>query len=371
MTQRTKGEGSIYQAGNGFVAAYSHGSGPDRVRKVFKAKTRPEAAAKLRAYMASLDGGAPMAPQPTKGGQTVAEHLDEWLAGLSGLKPQTVASYRMVVENYLKPEIGPVLVSKLTAKQVTGMMSALAERTSRRGKPLSARTLQLVKVTIKQALAGHPAVATMARVKGVGKGGRAKALSRSQMDALLASAEGHRIEALVKVALGTGLRIGELCALEWADVDLDAGTLTVSATVSRIAGQGLVCGTTKTESGERTVRLSGSVVSILTTHKETQSGRTDGHVFAASRRPYGALDPSNVSGTIARLAEQAGIGQHSAHDLRHTYATLALSADPRMLLEVSRNLGHSDIKVTANVYAKALADGERRNGRPVFDVLAG
>jgi integrase len=94
-------------------------------------------------------------------------------------------------------------------------------------------------------------------------------LSPEQARALLATAKGDRLEALYVLALSTGMRLGELLALKWNDVNLDVGTLQVRATVQHAAG-GLVFSEPKTARSRRTVALPTTAVVALQGHRQRQ-----------------------------------------------------------------------------------------------------
>jgi integrase len=232
-------------------------------------------------------------------------------------------------------------------------------------------------------------------------------LTPEQARKLLESAKGHRLGGVVSVATALGLRLGEALGLRWADVDFDAGTLSVKQSLERsggdsaarrpliverrelrkriaaapkrsaerselrarllaLRGRWRMVRTTlkttepKTTRSRRTIRMPGVVVAALKAHRTRQredrlaAGGTwndSGFVFTS---PIGtALEPRNVTREFHVLLASADLPAVRFHDLRHTAATLLLAqgVDPRTIMET---LGHSQISLTLNTYSHVL-----------------
>ena len=180
---------------------------------------------------------------------------------------------------------------------------------------------------------------------------------------------GHRLEALILAAVGTGLRQGELLGLRWSDVDLDAGILTVRHALDRRTGE-LV--RPKTERSRRTIHRPLPVTTALNRLRRDQEAlraharRWDARGFVFTNRTGGPLASRNVTQDLQAILAAAGLPRQRFHDLRHIFATLQLEAGAE-LLEVSRALGHADIGTTANIYAHwtdamAARTAERMSG---------
>jgi integrase len=187
---------------------------------------------------------------------------------------------------------------------------------------------------------------------------RDDSLGVDEVRALLGAANGHRLEALVNLAVMVGLRRGELLGLRWEDVDLDAGTVSVRATLKRLPGTGLLLDRPKTERACRTVALPEVCAKALREHRRRQleerlaagsRWQDSGHVFTT---PFGGpIDPDTlVKRDYHEITTAAGLGRLCFHALRHTAATLMLGEG--VALEViSRTLGHAGYAITADVYA--------------------
>ena len=164
--------------------------------------------------------------------------------------------------------------------------------------------------------------------------------------------------------IGTGLRRGELLALRWQDVDLDAGTIQVRQQLQRVKGGAeksrLVINEPKTKLSRRMVPISPTVVKALLAHKARQNenrlflGTTYAQgdlVFCtAAGRP---LEPRTIKRSFDRLLKKVGLEHMTIHGLRHTFATAMLTAgvQPKIVQEL---LGHSRIATAQDTYSHVM-----------------
>jgi integrase len=185
-------------------------------------------------------------------------------------------------------------------------------------------------------------------------------LTHKQARKLLETARGDRLEALYVVAIQSGLRQGELLALRWEDVDLEARTLQVRRTLTRNGGK-LTVGLTKTARGRRTVKLTQDATEVLQAHLKRQLADIDkagenwqenGLVFCTGKGTL--INPSNLRRrSLAPLLQRAGLPLMTFHQLRHTAATILLlkNVNPKV---VSEMLGHATIAITLDTYSHVL-----------------
>jgi integrase len=166
----------------------------------------------------------------------------------------------------------------------------------------------------------------------------------------------HRLQAAFVVLATTGMRRGECLGLRWRDVDLDAGRASITQTVITV-NHAVQIGSPKTAKGRRTVVLDAGTVAALREHRQRQlaerlligEGFTD-HCLVFCRPDGGPLHAERFSRTFDEQSARAGLPRIRLHDLRHTWATLALSAGvhPKVVQE---RLGHAAVGITLDVYS--------------------
>ena len=162
---------------------------------------------------------------------------------------------------------------------------------------------------------------------------------------------------LVVFDIQTGLRRSELLGLQWRDVNLSKGALSVQRALIKLPSGETELNTPKNIQ-VRVVDLPGESVELLNRiYQRKCKGPENGHfVFY---RPYGStLDPDQVTQTFKRIARKAGLAKFGFHDLRHTHASLMLSKGIHLKI-VSERLGHSSIAITADLYSHVLPSVQR------------
>jgi integrase len=178
-----------------------------------------------------------------------------------------------------------------------------------------------------------------------------KALTSGELIQLFDSTQGDRLHALW-ILLGTaGLRRGEALGLEWADVDLDGGRVSVRQTLQRRRGAGFVLVPPKTPRSRRSVLLTGLAVIALREHRCRQTAKFgDDSRFVFTNRTGGPLDGSRATTGLAKALLEAGLPRVRVHDLRHTTASvlLEMGVHPKIVQDL---LGHSTIAVTMDTYS--------------------
>ena len=172
---------------------------------------------------------------------------------------------------------------------------------------------------------------------------------------------GERLEALYLLAVTLGLRRGEVLALKWTDVDLDAGVVHVRASLQRVNGS-LQLSEPKTRKSRRQLPMLEFVAKALRLHRMRQfearllvgpEWRDAGFVFTSGIGT--PVDPANLLDDFKRILKKAGLPSIRFHDLRHSAASmlLALNVHPRVVMEL---LGHSQISLTMNTYSHVVPD---------------
>ncbi len=283
--------------------------------------------------------------------------LNEWLELYVKVstKERTYLKYRQQVEKYILPVLGKFDLNELTALELQKFAASLSEAR------LSANTINgivsILKISLKKAVAlgitDRQFTDAVARAK-----------VRSKKITSFTKAEQKKIEkyilsskslnlAGILLCLYTGLRIGELLALTWDDIDLRAGTMIVTKSCHDSWQNGhyvKVLDSTKTQSSERMIPIPKQIVSYL---KEIKS-RTGSKFVVAGRTQFGAQIRS-YQRTFESLLKKLGIEHKGFHALRHTFATRALEVgmDVRTLSEV---LGHKNPMITLSRYAHSMIE---------------
>jgi integrase len=177
------------------------------------------------------------------------------------------------------------------------------------------------------------------------------AFTEKEVQQLLGAARPQE-RALIGLLCFTGMRPGEAYALRWQDVDLTAGSATITRTWD---WRGQVFTPPKTAAGNRTVALSGWVVNELQAHKE-RTGAESGDLIFGTRTGQ-PLNPSNVRRDVwTKLVKRAGVRSLDMYSLRHTFASLG-RVSGESAFNVARAMGHSRSMLVDQVYAHSLQSG--------------
>lgn len=363
MSRRGNNEGTIKRRSDGRWEARL--TLPDGKRKSLYGKTRQEVARLLAAATRERDRGALIASDER---QTFATFLSGWLQRVQPtVRPRTWNRYRELLA-HATDRLGGAALGKLTAAQVEHLYAHLLQQEG-----LSSTTVHHLHTVLHHALSdalrkglvAHN-VCTLVDAPRMRRH-RAAPLSPGQAQTLLATAahEGVRLEALYVLALTTGMRQGELLALHWADMDLDAAALHVRGTLQRSRGA-LTVAEPKTAHSRRRVALTGLAVAALRTHRARQleerlllGPEWEDHDLVFCRLDGRPLDGTNLLRTdFYPLLERAGLPRVRFHDLRHSAATLLLAQGihPKIVSEL---LGHTTIRVTMDIYSHVLPDMQR------------
>jgi integrase len=393
--RRGKREGTICQRHDGrWVAVVDLGFiDGRRTRKSFYGTTRAAVAKRLTDALNRHDRGANV---NTNDVLTVAKHLDAWLSTVS-VRPKTRRQYEQATRLYLKPAIGPVRLSRLGPDHVRGLVRGLELR------GLSARTATLARDVLRIALTQAVDDGTIARnVAAKVKRPKPKrreyeTLSPEQGRALLDALVGHRLEAVVTCGIALGLRISEVLGLQWPDLDLAGGWMSVRWGLETI-GKTRHLVELKSDESRRRLRLPAVVRRGFERHKVAQAERrllagaawqkSDFVFTTRTGRPYDATlvtrdlktfmrkvwtgDDSKCVHSRAPESECLDCGATripviSFHGLRHSCASLLL-ADGVPVRDVSELLGHSDIRLTLDTYAHVI-DANKTRTAAVIDRL--
>ena len=190
-------------------------------------------------------------------------------------------------------------------------------------------------------------------------------LTPEEMRRLLIQAMEEDYYELILLELATGLRRGELVALQWDDLNFKTGALHVRRQVQRIKGE-LVVSQLKTKASDRIVILPQPLLNVLQEYRQRNTSRW---LFPSPKKEDAPLDPTAVRKKLTTLLDHAGCKKVRFHDLRHTFATLSLKSgvDVKTL---SGALGHYSAGFTLNTYTHATAQMKRDAADTIGGVIS-
>lgn len=361
MSKRAKGEGSIFQRkSDGRWVGRVHvgidtATGKRKTATVYGA-TEAEVLGKVDALRMKKNQSLNFEKQK----DTLTAFLTWWLD--NEVKPpnkagKTYQGYELAVRRYVVPFIGPKKLDKLSGMDISTWMTAMTKKgfTNHMRK----RALRTLRIAMNRAIKlkvidSNPCDAVdMPKVQK-----RAVCpLEPSECETLFAECQKHRLGDLMILAAMTGLRKGELLALEWSAVNLPECVLVVRQSLQEVTGA-FEAKETKSESSRRVVTLGTIAVDALKRRrsKALDEGFDPSEVPLVFPNTVGRLHRnSNFDRRIWHpLREAAGIPDtFHLHDLRHTQASLMLAAGVPMKV-VQERLGHSDYTLTANTYSHLL-----------------
>lgn len=353
---RGKGEGSIFQLASGYwcgsVEAGRYPTGGRRKARVVR-KRKDDVIAEMARLREASARGLPLDRR------SLAAYLEFWLDDVIAhdVSDGTLTEYRNRLAR-VTPVIGDVRLTKLTKTHVQQLAARLSATHSPRTRSATLTTLrQALRWAVPDLIPHNPAEGV--RAKRTPKGDIDDALTGPQAAAVLAAVAGTDAEALIWLALKYGLRIGELRGLRWSDIGDDEMTVRRS--------------TTKTDAGARTIPLLPEAKTVIATHRRRSEIRAlDGSVFVSARgraiSPDAATKWWNDALTTAKVPhlcracgtdETCSTSVRRFHAARHTTATLLLEAGVPLEV-VSAILGHSNIAITADIYARVRSDLKRK-----------
>ena len=327
--------------------------GKRKYRSVY-GKTREEAEYKL------MIARQEQAESFTVTEMTVRELTAEWLHHAKlRLKESTVANYRMKTEKHLLPAFGDLQCCELTCRKVYDFIE------KKLSEGLSPRYVSDMIVLMKSI---YRYASREYHIRNVLDGiilpksqkSEPALLSPEQQKQLKAhlSANPSHTALGIALAMHTGIRIGELCALQWADIDLEKRILTVRKTMQRIQTPNgekrtkLVITAPKSSKSIREIPIPACMMPMLREY----AGKAEEYVLSGSKKP---VEPRTMQYRFAKILSDAGLPSVHFHSLRHAFASgcIALGFDVKTLSEI---LGHSSVELTLNRYVHSSMDRKRQ-----------
>ena len=300
-------------------------------------------------------------------GVTVDQLLTRWLKQITseGRSPTTLREYRRLIDKRISPAFGHVPARKVTALELDEFYQGLTDEGLA---PASVRQVHaILRAGFRQGvkwryLSSNPAT-DASPPKLVSTPDAVPTVAEVQKMIAAADVNDPDMAAFIALAAVTGARRGELCGLQWGDLDWNAHTLTIERSVAAMARGKLVTKDTKTHAARR-LALDEFGEATLKRHLRVMENRAaDLGISITPTTPIFTYDlelpirPNTVSHYVKRIAGRVGVTTH-LHSLRHFAATELIGAghDPRT---VAGRLGHKDASVTLRVYSHMLPERDR------------
>ena len=297
---------------------------------------------------------------------TLGEWLDKWLENYMALtiRESTMDGYKIMTQHYIKPYLGDEKIGSVTTADIQKLYNWLRENGRvnehyEKGNALSDSMIRSIHMMLHQAM--DAAVRERIIVKNPTEGTvipknnypPKQILTEEQLERFLEVVRQDPVWSdFFYTELTTGMRLGEICGLKWQDFEEKTGRLHIRRSVHRRKGGGVRVGETKTETGTRTILLPPSTVEILKQRKKKSYSDWIFHNPVVAEVP---MDPSTAYHRLKTLLRHAELPSIRFHDLRHTFATHALTSgvDAKTLSTI---LGHTNASFTLDTYTHMTTD---------------
>ncbi len=367
---RANGEGMIRKRSDGrWEARYTdtRETDPKKRIKYITNKSQKVVVEKLKAALAEISGGVPLL---VNNNPTVAEWLPFWLKEykISELRDGTYESYEGHIETHLIPLIGHIRLKDLTGLHIQQMYNKLQEEKSKGGHGVGSATVTKIKnilsgalqqAVINKIIRNNPLIETKPPKV---EDSDIRILTKAEQKKFISVLPFFNTGNMFAVALATGMRIGELCALEVSDINREQKYIDITKSAGRRKDKhtgevSIKIGPPKTKHSIRKIPLLPSVEVILDRQeqlvselKERAGENWKENTLVFPTDEGNIHDLSGLRSSMGRILNRAGLPHMTIHALRHTYATTALNAGVAAQ-NVARLLGHKDGSTTLRFYA--------------------
>jgi integrase len=331
--------------------------------------TYKDAQRELTRLLSTVDAGTHVDPSR----MSLAEYLHTWFEGAPKVSPKTAERYRELADKQIVPHLGALKLQGLRPEHIEQWHGTLLEV------GLAPRTVGHAHRLLSRVLGYAVENGTIARnVAAIRKPPKAEEreieiLNSDQIAEVRAKLAGHSLLPIVELALATGLRRGELLALQWTDVDLDRGVLRVERSLEETR-TGLRMKPPKTKRGRRNIGLPADAVTMLREHRKRQIelrlalGQGGPPVLVFSTVEGEPLSPDNLSRDWCRVRAAKKLPPVSFHALRHTHVSVLIRAGVD-ILTISRRIGHSKAAVTLDTYGHLIEGADAAAAKAIEGML--
>ncbi|WML35672.1 site-specific integrase [Clostridium sp. OS1-26] len=373
---KANGEGTIYKYEKNGKTYYrgmltiGYDEDGKLIRKSFNGSKKQEVVNKMAEYKTKSNAG--LLPSDDK--ITLQQWFYTWLFDfrINDLKPSSLERYEGIYRNYIKDtQIGKKKLSDLRAADIQMYYNSLSEsnKTADTIKMINKNLKTCLNEALKQGLITKN-YCTLVTLPKVEKKDEITVFSVEEQKSLINYLEGHRLKMLLAMALGTGMRQGELLGLKWSDIAFDNNTVSINKSIKLVyvvtkngsRESKIIEQTPKTKNSIRTIPVPSKVMDELKQYKEFQNQEKINNkdlyldnniVFATELGAY--LDSRYLTKRYTSILKKADIPYKKFHSLRHTYCTRLFEAGIPIKI-VQMLMGHGDIKTTMNIYTHVMPD---------------
>lgn len=361
--KRKSGEGTVRLRKDGrweglLVIDYDE-KGLPKTKNVL-AKTKGECVEKLKTLKESL---TPPTHAKIRADMPFGEWLDHWYETYSKpvIRPRTQRTYEGYLRLYIKPRLGNIPLNKLTANDIQQFCIWMKSDDHMGGGSIADSQIHncysLCHRALEKARTEHliPRDPTEGCKLSPVRCEEMKILSREAMQKLLIQAREENYYELFLLELATGLRLGEITALQWNGLNLETGELRISKQAGTSGPDVVIC-EPKTKAAVRTLILPPSVLKVMREYRARVNSRW---MFPSPKKEDLPMRPSSIYQRLHRILDHAGCERVRFHDLRHTFATNAL-AYGMDIKTLSTILGHVSSATTLNTYSHITDEMRQR-----------
>ena len=374
--RRKNGEGTVRLRTDGrwegrYIIGYKDNGSP--ITKSVLAKSKTECLQKLKELKENSIQITGKLPTRAKSSMSFGEWMDLWYQNYSkpGIRETTQESYETRIYKHIIPQIGHIQLDKLTQNDLQQFYTRLKKNGRRtfvekHGPGLSDRVVRGCHASCRSALdkavregliIKNPAIGCKLPPK---KAREMQVLEQDEIQRFLIQAQYDGFYELFMLDIATGMRRGELLALQWDDLNFQTGELHIQRQVSKVKGQ-LTISKPKTKSSIRTIILPASVVRMLSEYRLKVDSRW---MFPSPVKEDMPRDPHSIYQRMQMVLKKANCKRVRFHDLRHTFATLALSRgmDVKTL---SATIGHISSATTLDIYSHVTDEMKRKSAQKI------
>lgn len=333
---------------------------------------------KQKLLVAKQELNMQQAAMPKSSSYLLEKWLELWLFQYAkfNIKESTLAHYYNCIQRHIVPEFGKVPINRLSSVELQLFLNRKLESGRVDGKGgLSPKTVKdlytilctaLKQAQINNVIDKNPCINIKLPTDRYSRFRVLTVEEQSILEKAVCSSE-HYLATGVVLALYTGLRLGEVCALQWKDIDFKKQQISIASNLQRInliqeaaeKKTEMILSTPKSSTSVRVIPLTESLCRYLIKQKQEQSEKVGSScVFVVSKYSKDFIDPRTLQNYFKGLLDDLGISNASFHTLRHTFATRAIEVgmDVKSISEI---LGHADITITLKKYVHSLPEHKR------------